>query len=314
MKQSQNQVQTQKHFLQRTVAVCLLAMVCCLLWGSAFPCIKIGYEMFAIGAADTASQILFAGVRFTLAGVLVVLIYSIAKGRLLLPKKTSWGMIGTISAFQTVLQYLFFYIGLAHTTGVKGSIIEASHVFFAILFASLIFHQEKLDGIKGIGCVIGFAGVVLINLTGSGLGGGVRFNGEGFLVIACMAYAMSSVLIKNYSQREDPVIISGYQFILGGIVMIAVALLAGGRLGFSGPAALLLMVYMAMISAVAYSLWGLLLKYNPVSKVSVFGFMTPVFGMFLSAVLLGEGAQMPWLQSLAALILVCAGIYIVNRK
>ena len=96
--------------------------------------------------------------------------------------------------------------------------------------------------------------------------------------------------------------------------MIAVALMAGGRLQVCGPAAVALMVYMAMISAVAYSLWGLLLKYNPVSKVSVFGFMTPVFGMFLSAVLLGEGAQMPWLQSLAALVLVCAGIYIVNRE
>lgn len=304
----------QNHFLQRTTVVCLMAMVCCLLWGSAFPCIKTGYRLFSIGAADTASQILFAGVRFTLAGVLVVLIYSLAKGRLLLPKRTSWGMIGTVSAFQTVLQYLFFYIGLAHTTGVKGSIIEASHVFFAILFASLLFHQERLTGRKGIGCAIGFAGVVLINLTGSGLGGGVRLDGEGFLLIACMAYAMSSVLIKKYSQREDPVVISGYQFILGGIVMIAAALLAGGRLHAAGPSALLLMGYMAVISAVAYSLWGLLLKYNPVSRVSVFGFMTPVFGMFLSAVCLGEGAQMPWLKSLTALVLVCAGIYIVNRE
>ena len=64
----------------------------------------------------------------------------------------------------------------------------------------------------------------------------------------------------------------------------------------------------------AYSVWSLLLKYNPVSKVTVFGFMTPVFGVVLSAVFLGEAASMPWLQSLIALVLVSAGIYIVNRK
>ena len=56
---------------------------------------------------------------------------------------------------------------------------------------------------------------------------------------------------------------------------------------FTASAAALL-IYMAMISAVAYSLWGMLLKYNPVSKVTVFGFMNPVIGVILSALLLNE--------------------------
>ncbi len=310
MKQNNNN----HHFLQRTVAVCFLAMVCCLLWGSAFPCIKIGYEMFQIDAADTASQILFAGVRFTLAGILVILIYSLAKKQLLIPKKSSWIMIGKVSAFQTVLQYLFFYMGLAHTTGVKGSIIEAANVFIAILIASFAFHQERFTQVKAIGCVIGFLGVVLVNLTGEGLSGGIRFDGEGFLLIACVAYAISSVLIKIYSQREDPVVISGYQFLTGGIVMIVIALAAGGKLQAGGPASLILMLYMAMISAVAYSAWGLLLKCNPVSRVTVYSFMTPVFGVVLSAVFLGESTDMPVLQTLSALALVCTGVYIVNRE
>ena len=304
----------ERHLLQQTGAVWFFAMVCCFLWGSAFPCIKIGYELFKVDSADTASQILFAGLRFTLAGILVVLFYSIMQKKPMLPKKTSWGMVGAISMFQTVLQYFFFYVGLAHTTGVKGSIIEASNVFMAIIFASLIFHQEKIDMTKAIGCIIGFAGVVLVNLTGSGLGGGIRLDGEGFMLIACAAYAMSSVLIKRFSEREDPVVISGYQFTIGGIVMMAIGFFMGGRLHGGGLSAILLLLYMAMISAVADSVWSLLLKYNPVSKVTVFGFMTPVFGVVLSAVFLGEAASMPWLQSLIALVLVSAGIYIVNRK
>ena len=59
-----------QEWMQKTVVVWFGALLCCLLWGSAFPCIKIGYRLFEVDAADTASQILFAGCRFTLAGIL----------------------------------------------------------------------------------------------------------------------------------------------------------------------------------------------------------------------------------------------------
>jgi len=305
----------EQHFMQKNIVVCILALLCCFLWGSAFPSIKTGYQLFQIGADDTASQIFFAGIRFTLAGILVVLVYSIANRKFLVPKKSSWGMIGVVAMFQTVIQYFFFYIGLAHTTGVKGSILESVHVFFAVILASVVFKQETLTKNKLIGCIIGFTGVILVNLNGSeGLGGGFAFNGEGFLIIACGAYALSSIFIKIFSQKESPVIISGYQFILGGIIMAVCGYFAGGQLHPSSGVAFVLLLYMAMISAVAYSVWGLLLKYNPVSKVSIFGFSNPVFGVVLSAILLGEGASMPVVQTLGALILVCIGIFIVNRE
>ena len=70
---------------------------------------------------------------------------------------------------------------------------------------------------------------------------------------------------------------------------------------------------MAMISAVAYTLWSILLKFNPVSRVAVFGFMNPVCGVVLSALILNERNQAFSLQGLLALVLVCFGIYQVNR-
>lgn len=303
-----------KNFLERTFVVCLLAMLCCFLWGSAFPCIKIGYQMFQISSDQTMSQILFAGVRFTLAGVLVILFGSILSRKILLPKRSSFKNILNICLFQTVIQYLFFYIGMAHTSGVKASIVEASNVFLAILVANLIFHQEKLTFSKMLGCVIGFAGVILINLTGSGLEGGMTMTGEGFILLSAAAYAVSSVLIKRFSVYENPVVISGYQFMIGGLIMIVVGLAGGGSLHPTSPASALMMLYMALISAVAYTIWGILLKYNPVSRVAVFGFMNPVFGVVLSALLLKEGSQIPLFQCVASLVLVCLGIYIVNRN
>ena len=303
-----------KNFLERTFVVCLLAMLCCFLWGSAFPCIKIGYQMFQISSDQTMSQILFAGVRFTLAGILVILFGSILSRKILLPKRSSCKNILIICLFQTVIQYLFFYIGMAHTSGVKASIVEASNVFLAILVANLIFHQEKLTFSKMLGCVIGFAGVILINLTGSGLEGGMTMTGEGFILLSAAAYAVSSVLIKRFSVYENPVVISGYQFMIGGLIMIVVGLAGGGSLHPTSPASALMMLYMALISAVAYTIWGILLKYNPVSRVAVFGFMNPVFGVVLSALLLKEYSQIPLFQCVASLVLVCLGIYIENRN
>lgn len=72
-----------------------------------------------------------------------------------------------------------FYIGLAHTAGTKASIIVGANVFIAILTASLIFRQEKLTGEKILGCLVGFAGVVLINMTPGGISMHVSFMGEG---------------------------------------------------------------------------------------------------------------------------------------
>ena len=300
--------------LTKIPVVCLLTLICCFLWGSAFPVVKIGYRMFSIGASDTASQILFAGIRFTLAGILVILFGSLASRKLLLPRRSALVPIGLLSLAQTIIQYFFFYIGLANTTGVKSSIINASSTFFAILMSSLLFRYEKLTRVKLLGCAAGFAGVILINLAGGSFDFHMRLTGEGFILIAALSYALSSVLVKKFSARENPVMLSGWQFIVGGLMLGAGGAAMGGRVsGFTIPSSLLLL-YMAMISAVAYSLWGILLKYNPVSRIAVFGFMNPVFGVILSALLLGENNQAFSLYGLAALILVSLGIFLVNRK
>ncbi|MDD2973299.1 MAG: DMT family transporter [Lachnospiraceae bacterium] len=300
-------------YLQNTLVVCLLATVCCILWGSAFPCIKIGYQLFSIESTDIPTQILFAGMRFTLAGILAIILGSLLSRQVLIPKLSITPKILKLCLLQTVLQYLFFYVGLANTSGVKASIIEAANVFIAILVSSLLFRQEKLSSRKMMGCLIGFAGVVLINLNGGSIDTTLKFTGEGFILLSTVAYAFSSVLLKSYSQTENPVMLSGYQFVLGGIIMMVCGAVTGGHIKSVTPAGWLMLFYLACISAVAYSIWGILLKYNPVSKVAVFGFMNPVSGVILSALLLRESSQAFGITAVAALILVCIGIYTVNK-
>jgi drug/metabolite transporter (DMT)-like permease len=299
--------------MQKTIVVWFGAFFCCLLWGSAFPCIKIGYRLFDIPSDGTATQILFAGIRFMFAGIIALILGSIMNKKFLLPKKSSLGNVVKLSMLQTVIQYIFFYVGLANTTGVKASVIEGVSAFVAILVASLLFKQEKLTSRKIIGCTIGFIGVVLVNVSGNSMDLSVSFIGEGFILISTVAYAFSSIYIKRYSESENPVVLSSWQFIVGGVIMVICGLVAGGRIEKWTPSGIAMLLYLATVSAVAYSLWGILLKYNPVSKVAVFGFMNPVFGVILSAILLREEGSLS-LISIVSLVLVCIGIYIVNAK
>ena len=296
--------------------VFFLAMVCCFLWGSATPAIKVGYQIFGIDSTDTLSIILFAGIRFFLAGILIILFQSIMAGHFIKPEKGAFPSILKLSLAQTMLQYFCFYVGLAHTSGVTGTILSGTSGFFSILLASLLFRYEKLTAPKIIGCVMGLMGVIVMNLT---LKGGTSFhfalNGEFLVLMSAVSLAVSGILVKKYSARFNVVMLSGYQFILGGLVMIIVGFALGGRIALVPKfSAYILLLYMAMISAVAYTLWGILMKYNPVSRVSIFNFMTPLFGVLLSAIFLGEVEQALQLNKLLALILVCGGIYIVNRK
>ncbi|HIV17333.1 MAG TPA: DMT family transporter [Candidatus Alectryocaccobium stercorigallinarum] len=302
-----------ENFFKKTSVVWALALVCCALWGSAFPAVKIGYEMFSVDTSDPASLILFAGSRFIIAGLLAIIIGSVSQKKILVPKKHAWPMVFKLSIFQTIGQYVLFYIALAHSTGVRASILNGLNVFIAIVVACVLFRQEKLTTNKIVGTVIGFAGLVVVCLNGSSLELGFTLLGDGFMILSAVSYAFSSVFLKRYSQYENPVMLSGYQFFVGGLVMAIAGAAAGGHIVPVSGASFLLLFYMGCISAVAYSLWGILLKNNDVSRVTVFGFMNQIFGVSFSAIFLSEGAVIN-IYIIIALALVCTGIIIVNRK
>ncbi|MBP8031947.1 MAG: DMT family transporter, partial [Acetobacterium sp.] len=149
-----------KDRLQNQGLVLSLATLCCLLWGSAYPAVKIGYVLFDIDT--TGAQVLFAGYRFSLAGIITWLITSLYYQKIVVPRGDEWGRMVSLGLVQTTLQYIFFYIGLANTTGVKAAIINATSTFFAILFAHLILKNEKMTRAKVFGCLLGMAGVIII--------------------------------------------------------------------------------------------------------------------------------------------------------
>ena len=298
-----------ERFYQNTVTRTILALMCCALWGSAFPCVKIGYELFQI--EGSGSQILFAGYRFFLAGVFTFILACVLEKGVITMKKSSVPYVFGQGLLQTTVQYVCFYIGLAHTTGAKGSVINASNAFFSIIAAHFLMRSEKLTWKKVAGCLVGFAGIIIINLEPGAWSSGFSLMGEGMVLVCAFSYGLSSVTLKMISDREKPVTITAYQLLFGGAVLILTGAAAGSVHGFALKSTLLLL-YMSLLSTVAFSIWAELLKYNSVGKVAIFGFSIPVFGVAMSAIFLGE--QVISVKNLIALVCVSVGIIIINRK
>jgi len=301
----------QLFFTSRKV-VFLLASLSCLLWGSAYPAIKTGYAMFAIASDDIPTKLLFAGYRFFFAGILLLAMAILTRRDIFILNLTRLRQVTLLGLTQTSIQYVFFYVGLAYTTGVKGSIMNATGTFFSVLLAHFIYHNDRLSTNKVLGCLVGFAGVMIVNFNPALLDFHFTLMGEGFIVIAAFALSAGSIYGKKISQTMDSIVLTGYQLTIGGAVLLVAGYATGGVLSGFTPASTALLAYTVLLSSVAFGLWTILLKYNRVGMVSVFNFLIPVFGAVLSAVFLGESI-FEW-KNLIALVLVCAGIWWVSKE
>lgn len=297
-------------FFSKNYVVVIGALICCMLWGSAFPCVKVGYGLFGADTSSYSSLILFAGIRFTLAGVLVLAFGSALQRKFLLPKRKNIWRVAVVALFQTAMQYTFFYIGLANLTGVKSSVLNGLGVFFTIIAACFIFRTERFTLIKLVGCILGFGGVLVMNLDG--LNFEFSLTGEGFIIFSGLSAAMAAGFVKVFSKHENTTTLCGWQFFCGGLALVIIGAATGGSIRPTSGASFAMLFYLAFLSACAFTLQGYLLKYNPVSKVAVFKSTNPLFGALFSAIILGETEQLLHYTTLIALALVCGGILIIN--
>lgn len=300
-----------KNFFQKPVPLLICAVIATALWGSAIPAIKIGYELFGISESGAATKFVFAGVRFIIAGIVVILFDCISKRRIVYPHKQEIKGIILLGVVQTTIEYIFFYLSLIYLSGVKGSILNSIGNFFAVILAHFAFNDDKINFKKSIGCILGFLGVVFCCFE-DGMDLSFTFRGDGFILIAAFCFALGSVITKFVTRKSDSVTVTGWQLAIGGIILTIVGIVFDGSISFSSIEAVLMLIYLAVISSCAFTIWAQLLKYNPVGKISVYCFLNPCFGVVLSGLMLGENIFN--IRTFLALLLVCIGIYIVNVK
>lgn len=281
------------------------AVICTALWGTAYPVIKYSYAVLAI--ESTADKLMFAGARFFAAGMMVFAAAWI-KGRRIpsIPKRLI-GPAVLYGALQTGLMYILNYIGVANTTAAKTSALTAASAFLAVVFAPLFFKDERLTALKIAGVVIGLSGIVAVSL--GDWGGGFALTGEGFVLAAAVLNTAGSFVGKRISKGRV-FEMTAYQLLIGAALIIAAGLVMGGGLRLSAPA-ILLTLYLAFVSAAAFTLWTALLVRHEAGHILVFNIFIPIFGAIWSFIILGE-RQIFDPVYLLSVALISAGVILVN--
>lgn len=292
----------------RPYMIMMLALFSCFLWGSAFPAIKVGYDLFEISGSDTYGKILFAGYRFLLSGVMI-LGFCVLTGRKIKVKKHKIKGILLLGLLQTAINYTFFYIGVSNTSGTKGSILSATGTLFSVILAHFFYKEDKLTNKKLIGLIVGFVGVVLVNING-GVGSGFSLTGEGFVLMASLTGAISGIYTKKLAKEIDTFLVTAYQLLIGSVFLITIGYLGGAETFNITNQNIWLLLYLAFLSAAAFSIWTILLKYNGVGKVTIYKFTVPIFGTFLSYLFLKE--RLLGSNVILAIILVSLSIILIN--
>ncbi len=288
----------------------LLAIFCNCLWGSAFPFIKMGYRLFSINSADTPSILCFAGVRFMLGSSLVLLGSVLLQGKL---PKFPRGKVAlescALGLWQTTAQYAFYYSAVALLTGAFGGILNSTQSFLGVIFAHFIYGDaDRMTPTKALGCAVGFGGVLVATIGNHGSGSAW---GIFCMLAATVIFTLSGPWNKSVTKKADSFAVCFINLFIGGLALQLIGLALGGSLHVQSALAVVVMLYLAFICGAGYVLWALLMKNNPVSRISVFGLVNPVVNVLLSAVLNSE-PLFEW-QYLAALALVCVGIWLVNK-
>ncbi|WP_232696425.1 DMT family transporter [Brevibacillus daliensis] len=297
-------------FFTHPLGIVVAATATTFLWGSSLPFIKKSYEELSIGPQDFFAQILFAGYRFVLAALGILLVMLLVR-KSISYQEGSWKRLVKVGAFQTFFQYLFFYIGLSTSSGIQGSIIAGTTSFFQIILAHLMFKNDGISTRKIVGLSIGFLGVVLVNMPN----GQVTLNfglSEILLLAAMFCGGLGNILSKQESAYLDILYLTAYQMLIGGIGLVAIGVSQVGFTPFQfDVSSSLMLIYLAFISGAGFVMWNNIMKYNKVGNVSMYLFLIPVFGVLLSAIILNESLH---LVIFGALALVTAGIVIVNRE
>ena len=306
---------TNRSIFQRPVWAAVLAFTAAFLWGWAYPLIKLGFAEFEITTEMTGSKMLFAGIRFFISGMIILAVARMTHRQFGLKEEArdrAWGSALFLLAFtllNTTLHYACFYIGLSHSQGSRTAILNSLSVFVLVLLACLFFKSDRLTLRKVIGCSVGFAGIMALNVSGEESG---RFTwlGDGMIILNALCGALAGLMTRGVGKRVDVFVGTGYSLGIGGALLMIPGVVMGGSLPHVTIVGLIYLLLLIGISTIGFTLYNKLLTCNPVGKIAIWNSLIPVVGAVTSCVCLNE--VFVWNYVVAA-TLTTAGIYVINK-
>ena len=183
--------------------------------------------------------------------------------------------------------------------------------FFLILLSAVFFKDDRLSGRKAVGCCLGLAGIVLINIDLNGhFFDHITFLGDGMILLNALCGAFGGIITRIVSKKMNIISATGHSMTIGGALLLMVGAYLGTSSSWEFPIrGMIILFLLILISAVCFAIYNELLSFHPISEIAIYNALIPVLGVMFAAVLLKE--PLKW-QYFVSVLLVAAGIRIVN--
>jgi len=278
-------------------------LICAVLWGSAFPSIKSVYAIWAEDGVEVSgwTRWWFAGVRFVIAGGALLLIAREPWKGL---KRTPVRLVVTMAACQTFFQYILFYMALAFASGSLCSLMTASGSFWWLLLAPL-FGRAVWGGWRVWAILlVGACGVALAVYSPGDVSESPLL-GVGIMLLANFGAAIAILVFGQVKETMGAKAATGFSLFFGGLGLCALGAKGAVQSGeMFSPIVMGITVYLAFVSAAAFTLWNELSTRFPVSLLATYRFMIPIFGVSLSVLILDGESFNGWILGGAGLVVL----------
>ena len=285
-----------------------IVLICSLLWGSAFPAIKHVYGIWEMDSI--AARFLFAGVRFTIGGLLVLVFIRQPPPWQRL-RRANCRLLILFALFQTVGQYLFFYLALSISSGILGSLLVSAGSFWWVLLAPVFLKSPPPTFWHYIILSMCAAGICMA-VYAPGAGAGNPLLGGALFLCSSLSGTLGIIVLQPLSKSIDVTTATGFSLCAGGLMLSLLGLPAIDEAGaFTDPRIAGTTLYLAFVSAAAFTLWNGLTRLYPVNILAGYRFLIPLCGVIQSSLFIQ--AESPGVGIYLGGTIVILGIFVLSR-
>ncbi|HZR42526.1 MAG TPA: DMT family transporter [Ktedonobacteraceae bacterium] len=299
-----NQVQTSLSSSKNSLLIIAAAFLYIVLWGSAFTATKIGITY--------SPPLTLLAERFLASSLLMALLAWVK--RLRWPQGwLAWGRLALFGLLNSAIFLGCNYEAQRTLSAGMGSIISATNPLLLALVAPFLL-KERLIWYRILGLILGFGGVVFVMEARLHEHG--QLDSAGGMVlsfIGTISFVVATLFYKRYPPREHAFVVNAVQLGAAGLVLIIPALLSEHpeHIPMNAPLIESFLYLVLVISIGASLLWFWLLQRGEASAVSSYYFLTPIVGLALAALLLGEPFG---LREVLGMIAIATGIALINNQ
>ena len=276
------------------------------LWGTSFVAIEAGLHYFP--------PLLFAGVRYAIAGAVVLGYAAVTASRWLPRGRDEWLGVAVAGTFVIAAYHGFLYVGELRISGAVAAVVVSLSPVLTAVFAAVLLPTERLGPVEIGGFALGIVGVAVVaDPTAAGLGG-AGVVGVGLAFAGAVAFSLGAVLLRPLRTDLPVAALQGWAMVIGaGQLLVAAAALgeSPGSIVWNGTS-IASLAYLTLLSGViAFLVYFALLDAVGPAQLHLVGYAEPVVAAVGSWALLGHLIEG---EALIGFVAILAGFLVLERR